>query len=111
MTNFIFYDNPTLTLVCVPSGAHAIYSLETAARLAGVHPEMLRYYCRLGLFGEARARPETELIFDDDTLYELRRFEHYRRHLGVNRRALPLLCELWREVERLQTELRFLRGP
>ena len=66
MTNFIFYDNPTLTLVCMPSGAHAIYSLETAARLAGVHPEMLRYYCRLGLFGEARARPETELIFDDE---------------------------------------------
>ncbi len=111
MTNFIFYDNPTLTLVCVPSGAPILYSLEAAAHQTGVHPEMLRYYCRLGLFGEARAQPGDELIFDDDALYELRRFEYYRRNLGVNRRALPLLCELWREVERLQAELRFLRGP
>jgi DNA-binding transcriptional MerR regulator len=101
----------SLTLVRVTEASPATYSLEAAARLAGVHPEMLRYYCRLGLFGEARARPETELVFDDDALYELRRFEHYRRHHGVNRRTLRLLCGLWREIERLQTELRFLRGP
>jgi len=100
----------SLVLVRVAEASPATYSLEAAARLAGVHPEMLRYYCQLGLFGEARARPETELVFDDDTLYELRRFEHYRRHHGVNRRTLRLLCGLWREVERLQTELRFLRG-
>jgi DNA-binding transcriptional MerR regulator len=101
----------SLMLVRVAEASPATYSLEAAARLAGVHPEMLRYYCRLGLFGEARARPEAELVFDDDALYELRRFEHYRRHHGVNRRTLRLLCGLWREIERLQTELRFLRGP
>jgi DNA-binding transcriptional MerR regulator len=71
---------------------------------------MLRYYCQLGLFGEARARPEAELVFDDDALYELRRFEHYRRHHGVNRQTLRLICDLWRDVERLEAELRFLRG-
>lgn len=88
-----------------------VYSVEAAARLAGVHPEMLRYYCQLGLFGEALARPGVEMIFDTDALYELRRFEHYRRRHGVNRKTLRLICDLWREVERLQTELRFLRGP
>ena len=111
MSEPVFSHNYSLTLVTVTETGPAIYSLEDAARLAGVHPEMLRYYCRLGLFGAARARPETELIFDDDALYELRRFEHYRRHHGVNRKTLRLICELWREVERLQTELRFLRGP
>jgi DNA-binding transcriptional MerR regulator len=101
----------SLTLVRVITASPATYSLEVAARLADVHPEMLRYYCRLGLFGEARARPGAELIFDDDALYELRRFEHYRRHHGLNRKTLRLICGLWREIERLQAEVRFLRGP
>ena len=101
----------SLTVVRVIAASPATYSLEAAARLAEVHPEMLRYYCQLGVFGEARARPGTELIFDDDALYELRRFEHYRRHHGLNRKTLRLICGLWREVELLQSELRFRRGP
>jgi DNA-binding transcriptional MerR regulator len=86
------------------------YSLETAANLTDVHPEMLRYYCRLGVFGDERARSGAALVFDDDALYELRRFEHFRKHHGVNRRTLRLLCDLWREVEHLRNEVRFLRG-
>jgi DNA-binding transcriptional MerR regulator len=101
----------SLTLVRVIETSPTTYTLENAARLAGIHPEMLRYYCRLGLFGEARAQPDAEIIFDDNALYELRRFEHYRRHHGLNRRTLRLISGLWREIERLQAELRFLRGP
>jgi DNA-binding transcriptional MerR regulator len=110
MSEPVFSNNYSLTLVTVTETGPAIYSLEDAARLAGVHPEMLRYYCQLGLFGEARARPEAGLVFDDDALYELRRFEHYRRRHGVNRQTLRLICDLWREIERLEIELRFLRG-
>lgn len=110
MTNFVFYTNPTLTLVVVPAGTPARYSLAMAAHLTGVHPEMLRYYCRLGLFGPDGTDPGREPIFDDDALYALRRIEHYRRQHGVNRQALPLLHALEREVERLEGELRFLRG-
>jgi DNA-binding transcriptional MerR regulator len=109
MTNFIFYLNPTLTLACVPAGTPALYSLPTAADLTGVHPEVLAHYCRLGLLGAHRT--EGEPTFDDDALYEVRRIEHYRRQHGVPLRALPLFCELSREVERLQAELRFMRGP
>ena len=104
-------ENYSLVLVRVAEAGPSSYSLETAARFGDVHPEMLRYYCRLGLFGEELARPDVELIFDDDALYELRRFEHYRRHHGVDRKTLRLICGLRREVERLQSELRFLRGP
>ena len=100
-----------LTVVHIARGRPATYSLETAATLSGLHPEMLRYYCRLGLFGAARAQPGAEPVFDDDALYELRRFEFYRRRHGVNRQALRLISGLWREIDRLQTELRFLRGP
>ena len=100
----------SLTVVSVTETGPACYSLEDAARLAEVRPEMLRQYCRLGLFGEARVRPEAELVFDDDALFELRRFEHYRRQHGVNQRTLRVLCDLWREIERLEAELRFLRS-
>ena len=110
MSEPVFSNNYALMLVGMTVAGPTTYGLEAAARLAGVHPEMLRYYCRLGLFGEARARPEAELVFDDDALYELRRFEHYRRHHGVNRQTLRLICDLWRDVERLEAELRFLRG-
>lgn len=101
----------SLIVVGGPEIAPSTYSLETAARLANLHPEMLRHYCRLGLLGDARIRADVELVFDDDALYELRRFEHYRRHHGVSRSTLRLLCDLWHEIERLQTELRFLRRP
>ena len=103
--------NHCLTLVLVSAARPAAYSLDEAAAQAGVRPELLRHYCRLGLLGEALARPGAEPTFDDDALYELRRFEHYRRHQGMDRRTLRLICSLWREIERLQSELRFLRGP
>ncbi len=111
MTNFILREDCTLTLVAMPPGTPAIYSLETAARLAGVHPELLRYYCQRGMFGAERAQATVEPTFDNSALYELRSAEAWRRHHGVNRRALPLLCELQREIERLQAELRFVRRP
>lgn len=97
--------------VLVRSGetCRPLYSLETASRLASVHPDMLRHYCRTGLLGEARICQDAELIFDDHALYEVRRIEHLRRHHGVNLTALPLVCHLAREVERLHVELRFLR--
>jgi DNA-binding transcriptional MerR regulator len=100
----------SLVLVHTGTAAPASYSLEAASALAGVHPEMLRYYCQLGLFGETRTQPDVELVFDDDALYELRRFEHYRLKQGVDRKTLRLICGLWRDIERLETELRFLRA-
>jgi DNA-binding transcriptional MerR regulator len=99
----------SLTLVRITGNRPASYSLEAAASLAGIHPEMLRYYCRRGFFGEARERSQTDPVFDDDSLYELRRLEHYRRLHGVNRKTLRLLCDLWREVERLRIEVGFRR--
>ena len=109
-TKFTFYMNPTRTLVCVPSEASAHFSLDAAARLTGVHPEMLRYYCRLGLLGEDRAGLEHEPTFDEEALFEVRRIEHYRRHLAVSRRALPLICDLRRKAEHQHIEIHFLRG-
>lgn len=109
--DFILYTNPTLTLVCLPPKAPALFSLAFAADLTGVHQEMLRYYCRLGLLGEARTGMEDEPTFDEEALQEVRRIEHYRRHLALRRCALPLICNLRREAERQHIDIHFLHGP
>ncbi len=109
MSEITFSEQHSVTLVEVVGTARETYSLEAAARLADVHPDLLRHYCSLGLLGADRARADAELEFDDEAIYELRCIEHYRRHHGVNMQALPLLLDLLREVERLNAELRFLR--
>jgi DNA-binding transcriptional MerR regulator len=98
----------SVTVVSVSRG-RATYSLGVAAELAGVHPELARYYWQRGLLGSGRPAQGEDPVFDDDALYELRRIEHYRQHFGVSRRALPLLCRLLREVARLEAEVRFLK--
>jgi len=86
--------------------ARPTYTLQAAATVAGVQPEMVRFYVDSGVVATVtlvRGQPR----LDDDALYELRRIEHYRRHYGVNRRALPLIGTLLRELARLEAELRF----
>jgi DNA-binding transcriptional MerR regulator len=111
MSNFVILEARSVELERTGGGSPSAYSLSDAARLADVHPELLRYYCRLGLFGNRTAAGAPEPVFDDDALYELRRIEHYRRHYGVNRRALPLISRLLRELARLEAEVRFRGYP
>jgi len=111
MTNFTFYSNPTLTLVCVSNDATMLFTLDEAASLTGVHKEMLRYYCGMGLIDGLSGKMGPGLLFDANALRNIRHIQHYRRHLGVGRRALPLICNLRRQGERLEIELPFLRCP
>jgi DNA-binding transcriptional MerR regulator len=92
-------------------GGRSTYTLEAAAELAEVHPELVRYYVSRGLLAALAAAGSEEPLFDEDAVYELRRIEHFRRHYGVHRRALPLITRLLRDVARLETELRFRREP
>jgi hypothetical protein len=86
-------------------GARMTYTLEVASKMTGAEPELIRYY---HVSGVVHAAPKgSGAMFDDDAIYELRRLEHYRRHLGANRQALALIGGLLREVARLEAELRF----
>ena len=109
MTDFIFYEAEIAANGDPTPVERQSYSLDTVARHAEIHPDLVLHYCRLGLLGDKRMALEPETVFDDDSVFELRRIEYYRRHLGVNRAALPLLISLLHEVERLQEELRFHR--
>ena len=111
MSNFIIVEKYGLTVSSVTEAGRAAYSLETASSLTGVHPDLLRYYCRVGLLGDDYAKQDSDSTFDDDALYQVRRIEHYRRNQGVNLHALPIIFALQREVDQLRAEVRFLRGP
>jgi DNA-binding transcriptional MerR regulator len=111
MTSLVLHSPDTRTLVCIASSANAAYSLQAISRLTGVHPDLLGYYHQLGLIDAVSEDPVLGLVFERAALDEIRRIEHYRRNLGVQRKALPLMCDLWREGERLHIELNFLRAP
>jgi len=97
-----------MTLVCVPLSDRTRYSLDETASLTGTHPELLRHYYRLGLFGSASS--DREPIFDRKGLAVIRRIANCRRLHGINLAALPLICELWERVDRLQLELSHSRS-
>jgi DNA-binding transcriptional MerR regulator len=101
----------TLALVRVQLPPHisSVYTLTQAAVLGGVHPDMLRYYCQIGLVRPTSTFHGTDPSFDDTAVYELRRFEYYRRHQGISRRTLRIIWALRHEIDRLKTELHFLR--
>jgi hypothetical protein len=86
------------------AGAWPTYTVELAAQLSGTEPELIRYYHVSGILHAHGARLQGP-VFDDDAIYELRRLEHYRRHLGANRDALVLIGRLLREVARLKAEV------
>ena len=109
MSDFVLVEQHSLTVIEVTAGEGAAYSLDTAAQLADVNPDLLRHYCQAGLLGEDRVLMSKEPVFDDDALYELRRMEHYRRHHNVNLHMLPLVIGLLREIESLRDELRLHR--
>ena len=108
MSDFILVSHESVT-VEFSASSDASHSLDEAAQLAGIDPHLLRKYCDLGLLGESRVQADTEPVFDDAALYEIRRIEHYRLSLKVDLHALPVVYGLVQEVERLRAEVRMLR--
>lgn len=110
MSTSIQSSSHPMLLVRAQDAGNATYTLEEAARLAGMHPALLGHYCKIGVLGPSMADAKGAPEFDDDALYDLLRFEHYRRHHGLRRSTARLICSLLDEVDRLRAELRFQRG-
>ena len=110
-SDWITYTSPVLTLICLPPGPKPRRSLASLSACTGVHPDLLKYYCRIGLLDGHSVPSGDAQMFDDEAVDEVRRIEHYRRDLGVTRDGLPLVCQLWHQSQRQQIELFFLRCP
>ncbi|MEN0129067.1 MAG: helix-turn-helix transcriptional regulator [Brevundimonas sp.] len=86
-----------------------IYVISLAAELAGMHPQTLRQYDRLGLVSPSRTagRGRRYSLRDIATLREIQRLSHDE---GVNLAGIKRILELESEVERLRDQVGYLRA-
>ncbi|MCE9614451.1 MAG: helix-turn-helix domain-containing protein [Lentisphaerae bacterium] len=88
----------------------ALYSLDMAARLAGVTRRSLLIYCRAGLVHPVLLPPVGAMAFSEEAIRTARRIEHLRVVHGLQLPLIRTLLNLLDEVERLRVEVRFLRN-
>lgn len=86
----------------------AVYVISLAADLAGMHPQTLRQYDRLGLVSPARTRGRGRRYSHHD-VERLRRVQTLSQE-GVNLEGIARILELESHVEELETENRRLRA-
>lgn len=86
-----------------------IYVISVAAELAGMHPQTLRQYDRLGLVspGRARGRGRRYSLRDIATLREVQRLSHEE---GINLAGIKRILDLEAEVDRLSRQVEYLRA-
>lgn len=85
------------------------FVISVAAELAGMHPQTLRQYDRLGLVspGRARGRGRRYSLRDIATLREVQRLSQDE---GVNLAGIKRILELEAQVERLSEQVETLRA-
>ncbi|GEL94028.1 transcriptional regulator [Cellulomonas composti] len=85
------------------------FVISAAATLAGMHPQTLRQYDRLGLVSPRRTagRGRRYSLRDVATLREVQRLSQDE---GVNLAGIKRILELESEVERLQRQVDYLRA-
>ncbi|MBC7550924.1 MAG: helix-turn-helix transcriptional regulator [Cellulomonas sp.] len=92
----------------VPEDAQ-VFVISVAAELAGMHPQTLRQYDRLGLVspGRARGRGRRYSLRDIATLREVQRLSHEE---GINLAGIKRILALEAEVDRLRDQIEILRA-
>ena len=80
-------------------------SADALAREAGVHPEILRRFVRLGLL-EPRGGTSAAPLFSSQDAFLVARAMRLRRDLGVNYAGAVLASELLTRIDQLEQRLR-----
>ncbi len=86
----------------------AVYVISVAADLAGMHPQTLRQYDRLGLVRPARTRGRGRRYSHRD-VERLRRVQALSQE-GVNLEGVARILELEQQVDQLRAENQALRA-
>jgi DNA-binding transcriptional MerR regulator len=82
-----------------------LVGVDALARDAGVHPEILRRFVRLGLLDPRGGTPSAPLFSPRDALLVARAMR-LRRDLGVNYAGAVLASELLARIDQLEQRLR-----
>jgi len=86
-----------------------MFVISVAAQLAGMHPQTLRQYDRLGLVTPQRTRGRGRRYSARDVA-RLREVQRLSQDEGVNLSGIKRILELEAEVERLQQQVDALRA-
>ena len=87
----------------------AVYVISVAATLAGMHPQTLRQYDRLGLVTPRRA-PGRGRRYTRRDIANLREVQRLSQDDGVNLAGIKRILELSDRVEELEREVALLRS-
>lgn len=85
-----------------------VYVISVAAELAGMHPQTLRQYDRLGLVRPARTRGRGRRYSMRD-IRQLREVQRLSHEEGVNLAGIKRILELEEEVRAMRRQVEFLR--
>jgi hypothetical protein len=92
------------------SGGPPLIEVEVLAREAGLHPELVRRFVRLGLV-EPGGGTERAPLFPRDAAARLARAARLRRDLGLSYAGAVLACELLARIDELEERLRRYATP
>ena len=77
-----------------------VYMISIVAKIAGVHPQTLRFYESEGLIKPSRTQGKTRLYSERD-LIRIKRIVSLTRERGVNVAGTSLILKLEDDIERL----------
>lgn len=89
---------PGFALRTIGSGPARTLGIEALAREAGLHPDLVAHFVRLGLLEPAP--------FRRDAAAQLARAARLRRDLGLNYAGAVFACELLARIEALEARQR-----
>ena len=92
------------------SESSAYYTLTEVANRAGLHPELVDRFMRLGLIESNGSTDDGELLFDREVLPLVRRILRLRNELGVNYAGIGVILELMARLDVLEYRIRELEG-
>jgi len=81
-----------------------VYMISVVAKIAGVHPQTLRFYENEGLIKPSRTEGKTRLYSERD-LIRIKRIVSLTRERGVNVAGTQLILNLEEDIEKLFTAL------
>lgn len=92
-----------------PGGESVTFVISVAAELAGMHPQTLRQYDRLGLVVPARTKGRGRRYTKQD-IQRLRDVQRMSQDEGINLEGIRRILELERRVEALEAERARMRA-
>jgi len=103
-------DVPPDTIQLFEPDPNAVYTIEAAEHLARVPRRLIAVYYKHGLVSPVVDPDCGGFYFNDEGIRALRRIEYLRTTRGLDLGGIKMILDLMNEVERLRTDLRFLRG-